>query len=136
MGTSAAPSIKVAKSTAAHSQRFSARIAIRSPLTIPQAVKVLAKAYTRAMSAVLDMGCQAPAASCHSSARSRLLAATSPTTSTRVSRLNMSGVTNPDDCNPEVFVGGLTQDLSPSIPAFMAGMDGAMSWYGLYACGI
>src|SRR5277367_5046042 len=57
------------------------------------------------MSALLDMGCQAPAAFCHSSARSRLLAATSLTTSTRVSRLNMCGVTNPDDCNAGLFMG-------------------------------
>ena len=48
----------------------------------------------------LEMGCQLPDASCHRIARSRLLAATNATTSTRVSSLNMNGFTNPVDCNP------------------------------------
>ncbi len=91
MGTSTAPSTRVAKSTTGHSQRFSASSAIRSPLTMPQLAKALARVYTRATSSSLDMGCHSPDASCHSTARSRLLAATSVTTSTRVSRLNMNG---------------------------------------------
>ena len=42
----------------------------------------------------VEIGCQFPDASCHRTARWRLLAATKATTSTRVSSVNMKGIVN------------------------------------------